>query len=574
MIFLSAQPAQPYFIWQLAVQIENFKKHKVFPGKMHILLGHEKGANLHPKVEKFINDYGDKASIFLYPDNRTSKKYVSSIRPNIIKQHYKAFPHLENENIFYHDSDIIFTTGLPDFDRLNADENWYFSDTKSYIDSQYIIERGGKRALTEMCRLLRIDEKLVTDNDSNAGGAQYLIKKVNAKFWDQIELDSEKLYTFLDDNKAKYANAFVKKTGLGIEQYIPISTWCADMWAVLWNSFKCASVKIDPSLDFCWPHYPLKMWNKVKIFHNSGVDISNAKGLFFKSLYHNHEPFDSDFSDLDKKKCSIMYAKQVQSITYKRKFDASDVTVIIPLRVDSNSRIENLLTVIAFLKKNFLINIIILEADKESKLPKSFPQGVQHIFISDHQELFHREFYNNTMAQMAKTTIIIKYDCDVILPPQQLHNAILSVRHKITDLCYPFDGRFINVHGELRKAFMGNLDIVLVAKYLDIYRHSFVPSFGGCCVLDRKKFIDNGMDNENFRGWGFEDQELHKRFKILGLSIGRETGPLYHLDHDRGVHSYFFDNDEMISSYQEYCKVCNMNRVDLITYIKSWSNAE
>ena len=45
------------------------------------------------------------------------------------------------------------------------------------------------------------------------------------------------------------------------------------------------------------------------------------------------------------------------------KIDFSDVTFLIPVRVDSVIRIENLMATIRFLQRNFHTNIIVLEAD-------------------------------------------------------------------------------------------------------------------------------------------------------------------------------------------------------------------
>lgn len=76
--------------------------------------------------------------LFFYICRYQNKKvYPSSIRPHIIAKHFKTYPFLEKEVLFYHDSDIIFRT-LPNWEELINDDIWYCSDTRSYLDSNYI----------------------------------------------------------------------------------------------------------------------------------------------------------------------------------------------------------------------------------------------------------------------------------------------------------------------------------------------------------------------------------------------------------------------------------------------------
>ena len=45
-----------------------------------------------------------------------------------------------------------------------------------------------------------------------------------------------------------------------------------------------------------------------------------------------------------------------------KKLDFSDLTVLLPVRIDSMIRLENLLTVIKYLQKYFVVDIKVLEA--------------------------------------------------------------------------------------------------------------------------------------------------------------------------------------------------------------------
>lgn len=135
MIFLSAQPHDLYFQWQVEVLITNFRKFGI-SNSMHIIVWYPEGVDLagwHKIQEKY-----PEVHIFFYKDEGVDLGlYIPQLRPHSIKKHFAAFPYLENEAIFYHDSDIIFNY-LPDFDLLIQDEvNWQ-SDTSGYLDYNYL----------------------------------------------------------------------------------------------------------------------------------------------------------------------------------------------------------------------------------------------------------------------------------------------------------------------------------------------------------------------------------------------------------------------------------------------------
>jgi len=571
MIFLSAQPDTVYFTWQLEIQLKNFSAMKINPDEIHVLFSYDPRKGLSYKAQDLIENYSAFANFYAYPDTRSNKNYLSTVRPHIIKQHYIKNDYLKNENIFYHDSDIIFTEKLPDFNRLNKGKVWYFSDTRSYLSSSFIINTAGKMAFREMCNTLRIDPNIVISNDSNSGGAQALIKKVDYLFWEKIETDCENLFALLLTSQDRYREDFQKSNANSKRKFIPLVAWCADMWVLLWNSFNISTVKLDKDLDFSWPTTPLELWGKYNIFHNAGVTADMATSLFYKSHFMTYEPFDCDFSHLKKDNCGYRYVEQLSELRKKR-YNIKDCSVIITVRIEHEDRLENLKTIIAFLDKFFQANIYLLEADDSPKVPKEIlNENVHYIFIKDVNPLFKRQFYSNYLAKVTTTDIVIKYDCDVVFPPSQLYNAILKVRYGETKICYPYDGAFVNIKGVLRQHFITHLDMSFVLKYLSkVTNHT--PSYGGCVILNKESFEDLGLDNENFNGWGFEDQELHKRYKIMNYKIMRVTGPLIHLNHFRSKNSTFFTPDEMINSYKEYIKICNMTREQLTKQISTWKS--
>jgi len=572
MIYLSAQPDTPYFMWQLEVQLHNFASFGISPDNIHILIGYDPVKGISSCFQDFTAANPHLARFFFYPDTRLKRRYIPSIRPHIIKQHFFKHPELAQEAIFYHDSDIVFTSSLPDFEQLVQGDTWYVSDARHYLNSDYI-RAAGQGVFTDMCRIMDIDEQLVIDNDANAGGAQTLLKNVDYTFWDQLESDSEKIFCLLIDNRDSYKKTYLEENAGYETHYTPVQAWCSDMWAILWNGFKRAEVRISGELDFCWPHESQDSWEKKKIFHNAGISAAMSNRFFFKAYYMERTPYEDDFSHVVSSMLSYNYVQMIYETAKGKRYNMQDVTFTMTVRVDSDERLENLITVLRFINTHIDTNFLLLEADVESRIPAGvLPDNVRHIFVKDERDLYFRQPYNNYLLRIATTPIVVKYDVDIIVPPSQMNSAVNSIRFGKHKISYPYDGRFVDVYGVLRTWFIRTLDMKSFYKYLKM-SYSPQPSYGGCVILHRETFYEMGVDNEQFNGWGFEDQETPKRAKILGMEVFRADGPLFHLHHPRGTHSYFYNEAETLNSLREYIRVCNMTKNELQLYISNWKNS-
>lgn len=276
--FVCAQPASTYYSWQVEVMINNFMEMGVNPNHIDIVCWKVNDV-IPPEWSKLANAYP--ARFFFYSDTRETRHYISSIRPNILKQHFKAYPNLEEEAIFYHDCDIAFTKPI-NWEQFLQDDKWYGSDTRWYIAHSYIKSKG-EDVLEKMCEIVGIDKKVVEDNELNSIGAQYLMKGINADYWVEVEKDCEKLYKDITElnNKKKAIEP----------SYHELQIWCSDMWAVLWNGWKRGKETIcHPDLEFAWATSTEEEWNKLNIFHNAGVTGAD-QGLFYKALFINDVPF-------------------------------------------------------------------------------------------------------------------------------------------------------------------------------------------------------------------------------------------------------------------------------------------
>ncbi|MFZ4260630.1 hypothetical protein ACFRAE_01210 [Sphingobacterium sp. HJSM2_6] len=193
MIYLSAQPDTTYFIWQLEIQLRNFNSLGISKEKIQVLVAYNKDLGLNPAFQSFINENNHLANFYTYIDEREKPKYTSSVRPNILSQHFKLFPRLSQEVIMYHDSDVLFSR-KPQIDHLYEDLVCYVSDTRNYLDINYIRQTASEDLLDEMLKIVGLaKEKLIAENEQT-GGAQYILKGITCEFWNKVERDSEELY--------------------------------------------------------------------------------------------------------------------------------------------------------------------------------------------------------------------------------------------------------------------------------------------------------------------------------------------------------------------------------------------
>lgn len=310
---MCVQPCIPYYAWQIEVMLTNFEMLKIHDFfNIVCLFAYNKNEVDWQKNNSFIQKlefrFSDVAKFYYYQDTRIYPfSYISSIRPNIIKQYLFDYPEVAKNPIFYHDCDIIFTK-FPWFmyNLLEDDNNWYVSDTRSYIGHKYIKSKGDD-VLQKMCSIVGINEKLIESKEEESGGAQYLMKGVDWRFFQKMESDCENLFreiTQLNKDKKEHD-----------PKHHELQIWCADMWAILWGAWmRGFDTKIIEQLDFCWATDNLEKYNSKYIFHNAGVTSSASKEHFYKADFRDKLPYDEFEHNYDKNKASYMYFDLIKYI--------------------------------------------------------------------------------------------------------------------------------------------------------------------------------------------------------------------------------------------------------------------
>lgn len=248
------------------------------------------------------------------------------------------------------------------------------------------------------------------------------------------------------------------------------------------------------------------------------------------------------------------------------KYDLSDLTFTIPFKKDTEQRLENVIAVINYLKKYFITNIMVCEQDSTRNFPEI--ENIEYEFIQTNNYLLLRTQMLNNMCKKSKTPFIANYDTDVILPVNQYVSAIELLRQNIADGVYPYGGGFYNFIGHERRYIIDNLSVGELTEKNGHLNHP--QSVGGALFWNKKKYIEGGMENENFKSWGFEDNERIIRFLKLGYNMQRIPGIIYHLDHPTSENSSNTKHQAYFENQLEFQKVSNMSSPQLRQYVNSW----
>jgi hypothetical protein len=328
--FISVQPDDVYFTWQVHLWLESLKEigHS---DKAIVLLYIPTGRVKNTKWEQIINLYPE-TEFHFYQDQGDLDKYlpiyIPILRPWTLWKHFKVNPDLSNKSIFYCDSDVLFTKDF-NVDDYSEDDICYLSNTNSYINATYfeskvrdvlpnkLEEYKTRDILGELMSLVGLDKQVAINNNEHSGGAQYFLKNVDATFWNKVMNDCILIRIYLQ----KINKEFFESENKGYQ------SWCADMWAVLWNIwFREQSTKVIPEMDFAWSTDPIDRLTIATILHNAGVTSVNHSGwkAFYKGKYHTgadptkDSHLDDVINDMNTQKhCNWYYANELKKLSIK-----------------------------------------------------------------------------------------------------------------------------------------------------------------------------------------------------------------------------------------------------------------
>jgi hypothetical protein len=333
--FICVQPDDSYYTWQVHAWVESLKK-LGHSDKAIVLIFTPSFREKNEKWQQIVNLYPETEFVF-YKDekNEISSRlgtYIPVLRPWTLMHYFNEHPEMKDKAVFYCDSDVVFTEKF-DLTKFIEDDVVYVSDTNSYINASYfdskikdvlpekLEEYKTLDILAQLTSLIGIDRATCESHNLHSGGAQYFLKNVDAKFWKKVTNDCLIIRTFLQGINKK----FFKDENAGFQ------SWCADMWAVLWNLWmRNIETKVVPELEFSWASDPISKLERTTIYHNAGIvgDYMFNCPMFYKGKYHTgKDPFkdphlDVVFNNEDSKKyCMYHYLTKLLEIKNKYKLN-------------------------------------------------------------------------------------------------------------------------------------------------------------------------------------------------------------------------------------------------------------
>lgn len=228
-----------------------------------------------------------------------------------------------------------------------------------------------------------------------------------------------------------------------------------------------------------------------------------------------------------------------------------DLSFIIPIKIESQDRLRNCITILSY-----LLNVVpeakiyIKEVDAESVFTQhALPvlkknvsvENIHHTFqFNPANALFHRTRYINDLFLQTKSKVVWHYDVDVLFPKSTYLATYDMIANKGLDFVYPFGcGPYQNAirySDEMYRDFIQsgyNLNVLKT----DYFRLPATVGFSQ--VFNADSYVKFGFMNENFVSWGCEDCELYYRMNILKYKVGRVYDDVYHLEHSRTFNSHY-----------------------------------
>ena len=279
------------------------------------------------------------------------------------------------------------------------------------------------------------------------------------------------------------------------------------------------------------------------------------------------------------------------------KKDLRNTTFIIPLKIESTDRLRNAITICCFLLKTFDTQVLVKEQNTDSvfenqALPQitEFLEGdvgnLKYFYEKENDHsFFHKTRYFNALLSKVNTPVVSAYDIDVLLPISSYLKSQEMIMDDGYDLVYPFP--LIKPEDDIPENRMCKqvfTDDTLVSNFLSEFDFSIFDSvsatartqWGHVQFFKTSSYIEGGMENENFKSWGPEDQEKHYRFPKLGYNVGRFNSFVYHLEHSRGkdsetINPYFKDNMDLFSKLETFTEEELKTYYNNQTYLRNYS---
>ena len=263
-----------------------------------------------------------------------------------------------------------------------------------------------------------------------------------------------------------------------------------------------------------------------------------------------------------------------------------NTTLIFTFKVDHSERLVNAKHILDYYH-SFGYKIVVLHQGDESW--NDCPEYVDYNIVRDSPYgLFKKgENYNIGAKCHRGSDILCFMDIDVLINVDELNKTIDAIKatdvpgtgswaligYNRTAIYFNYAAKEKILAQPLSYDFCTSLIDFNKLKTGDVTENYIVgntKAVGGCLVMPRKTFNDINGFNPFIVGWGYDDDEIISRLKILEIPIYKvSSSMLYHLPHgestaDKSNHPHYKQN-EAICQFVE-----SLNKEQLKRYIKQW----
>jgi len=196
-------------------------------------------------------------------------------------------------------------------------------------------------------------------------------------------------------------------------------------------------------------------------------------------------------------------------------------------------------------------------------------ERLTHLYEESDEPLFCKSRVLNDLIAASNTKVVANYDVDCILPVSSYRQAYELIINDQADVVYPYQcGIYqwcadfnMEIYEEFVRSSRGT-DV------LDRRKRLSNSTIGWCQFVNRQKYINSYMMNENFVSWGCEDDEFYYRMNVLGNRIARIDNYVYHLEHSR-THNSWFSNPNFNNNWQLWNTIKTFDKDQLVEYYKN-----
>lgn len=258
------------------------------------------------------------------------------------------------------------------------------------------------------------------------------------------------------------------------------------------------------------------------------------------------------------------------------------ITFLYHIRIDTKERAKNLALNSNYYKKMFPDSEFIVVEDNSK--PTITPNKDYKVLFFKNEGPHQKCTGYNIGANAATNNILCFVDADTLVSKENMNESLLQLEKISNSIIIGYNGTAIyfnyNVKNQLNET---NLTYDFLNSFVEQdkiytwYRNNDylitnTKAVGGCLLMTKKTFKDINGFNPNFKGWGYEDNEIISRARILGYpiyAINTDKPYLFHLPHeeverDKSKHGYYSFNEQLIR------KIEAMDKSQLQEYIKTW----